>query len=78
MVFNATFNNISVYHDGQFYWWLKRRKSPTCRKSLTNDIVRVHKISSVYSLSRTDVIKVHYLSYTDANTNNTSTLPCSH
>ena len=21
MVFNATFNNISVHHDGQFYWW---------------------------------------------------------
>ena len=24
MVFNATFNNISViYHGGQFYWWRK-------------------------------------------------------
>jgi len=31
MVFNATFNNISVhkYHGGQFYWW---RKSETRRK----------------------------------------------
>jgi hypothetical protein len=41
MVFNATFNNISVtvYHGGQFYWWKNRsirRKQPTCRKSLTN------------------------------------------
>jgi len=24
MMFNATFNNISVkYHGGQFYWWRK-------------------------------------------------------
>jgi hypothetical protein len=23
MVFNATLNNISVYHGGQFYWWRK-------------------------------------------------------
>jgi hypothetical protein len=23
MVFNATFNNISVYRGGQFYWWRK-------------------------------------------------------
>ena len=23
MVFNATFNNISVYHGSQFYWWRK-------------------------------------------------------
>jgi len=35
MVFNATFNNISVYRGGQFYWW---RKPPTCSKSLKNFI----------------------------------------
>jgi hypothetical protein len=23
MLFNATFNNISVYHGFQFYWWRK-------------------------------------------------------
>jgi hypothetical protein len=23
MVFNATFNNISVYRGSQFYWWRK-------------------------------------------------------
>ena len=23
MVFNATFNNISLYRGGQFYWWRK-------------------------------------------------------
>ena len=34
MLFNATFNNISViYRGGQFYWW---RKPPICRRSLTN------------------------------------------
>jgi len=26
---------FQLYRDGQFYWW---RKSPTCRKSLTNFI----------------------------------------
>jgi hypothetical protein len=23
MVFNATFNNIQLYHGSQFYWWRK-------------------------------------------------------
>ena len=39
MVFNATFNNISVCQGSQFYWWRKRRtwRNPlTCHKSLTN------------------------------------------
>jgi hypothetical protein len=27
MVFNATFNNISVYRGGQFYWWRKPVKA---------------------------------------------------
>jgi hypothetical protein len=43
MVFNATFNNISVtvYRDGKFYWWRKPEylgNPPTCLKSLTNFI----------------------------------------
>jgi hypothetical protein len=42
MVFNATFNNISVISGGQFYWWRKsektQRKPHICRKSLTNFI----------------------------------------
>jgi len=32
MVFNATFNNISVYPGSHFCWW---RKPPTCHKSQT-------------------------------------------
>jgi hypothetical protein len=35
MVFNTTFNNISVISWRQFCWW---RKPPTCHKSLTNFI----------------------------------------
>ena len=35
MVFNTTFNSISVILGGQFYWW---RKPLTYRKSLTNFI----------------------------------------
>jgi len=31
MVFNATFNNISVYRDGQFYW---RRKPEYPEKTI--------------------------------------------
>ena len=40
MVFNTTFNNISVI-SWQFYWWRKQEypeKRPTCRKSFTNFI----------------------------------------
>jgi len=41
MVFNATFNNISVISWLSFIGggnWSTRRKQPTCRKSLTNFI----------------------------------------
>jgi hypothetical protein len=27
MVFNATFNNISVYRGSQFYWWRNPEKT---------------------------------------------------
>jgi hypothetical protein len=39
-VFNATFNNISVYRGGQFYWWKKPEylEKTTDHKSLTNFI----------------------------------------
>ena len=41
MVFNATFNNISLYRGGKLFWWREpntRIKPSTCRKSLTNFI----------------------------------------
>ena len=39
MVFNTTFNNISVYPGSEFYWWRGTQKKPTtCRQSLTNFI----------------------------------------
>jgi len=38
MVFNTIFNNISLYHGDQIYWWRKPEKPPTCRNSLTNFI----------------------------------------
>ena len=44
MVLNATFNNVSVYHGSQIYWWRKleyTEKPPTCHKSLTNFITSV-------------------------------------
>jgi hypothetical protein len=32
MVFNTTFNNISVYPGSEFYWWRSTQKKPmTCR-----------------------------------------------
>jgi len=36
---------FQLYHGGQFYWWRKlstRRKTPTCRKSLTNFITHCY------------------------------------
>ena len=38
MVFNATFNNISVKSWQSVDWWRKPEKPPTCCKSLTNFI----------------------------------------
>jgi hypothetical protein len=29
MVFNTTFNNISVYPSSEFYWWRSTQKKPT-------------------------------------------------
>jgi hypothetical protein len=48
VVFNANYNNILViscgqlYRGGQFYWWWNRstcRKPPTCRKTLSHNVV---------------------------------------
>ena len=40
MVFNATFNNSSVISRRRFNCWRKRRKPPTCHKSLANFITK--------------------------------------
>ena len=40
MVFNVTFNNISVmsfYHGGQFYWWRK----PQVTDKLSHNVVHL-------------------------------------
>jgi len=34
MVFNATFNNISVISGGQFYWW--KKPNPDCPEKTTD------------------------------------------
>jgi hypothetical protein len=53
MVFNATFNNISVYIVGVSFIdggnRRTRRKTPTCRKSLTYFIKITYKLSRLYS-----------------------------
>ena len=64
MVFNATFNNISVIS-----WWSvlfgrgyrsTRRKIPTCRKSLTKFICH----STLYILNRTCIFEYsHYFNF---------------
>jgi hypothetical protein len=46
----ATFNNISVYHGGQFYWWRNRRKPPNCHWQTWSHNV----MSSTPRLSRDD------------------------
>jgi hypothetical protein len=35
MVFNAIFNNISIYRGGQFYWWRNR----STRRSMSRNII---------------------------------------
>jgi hypothetical protein len=40
MVFNATFNNISLYRGGKFYWWKKPEKT-TDMPQITDKLYRI-------------------------------------
>jgi hypothetical protein len=53
MVFNATFNNISVITWGQFYWWWEPEKT-TDRKLMTNFIsIMLYRVHLVICMIRT-------------------------
>ena len=43
MVFNATFNNISVYRGGQFYW-LRKPQCPEKTTDLSQDTDKLYHI----------------------------------
>ena len=57
----ATFNNISVYRGGQFYWWRNRKKPPSCNKRCS----RANKFSLGDAVRRSkkkyDLTKYHIL-----------------
>jgi hypothetical protein len=56
IVFNATFNNISVYRGGQFYWWRK----PENPEKLTTlpQVTEERKIT--YPINYFDYKKIYY------------------
>jgi hypothetical protein len=58
MVFNTTFINISVIHDGQFYWW---RKSKYQEK--TTDLLQVTEklLSHGHGLTSFKIVKLFLL-----------------